>query len=128
MLAVTKRCYYSIQIVFKKIYIYSRWNRTKVPPHIKTYAQVEDQNAAFVLLTSANLSKAAWGKLNNKQDRLYIMSYEAGVLLVPKYVLNDVSKDFNLLSENLIVPYDFPLTKYEDEDSPFFFDYLEEYL
>ena len=40
-----------------------------------------------MLLTSANLSKAAWGKLNKAKNKLHIMSYEAGVLLLPKFVL-----------------------------------------
>jgi len=106
-----------------------RWQRTKVPPHIKTYSQVNDNQAAFLLLTSANLSRAAWGKLNKNQDRLNIMSWEAGVLLLPKFVHNDITKDFDIKqSDNLILPYDWPLTEYGDDDSPFFYDYLEDHL
>jgi len=55
-------------------------------PHIKTYARLSphaDQLGWFIL-TSANLSKAAWGKLNKNQDRLTIMSWEAGILFIPQ--------------------------------------------
>ena len=33
-----------------------KWSRTKAMPHIKTYAQIEGDKAAFVLLTSASMS------------------------------------------------------------------------
>ena len=50
-----------------------KWSRTRAMPHIKTYSQVQDKKAAYALLTSANLSKAAWGKLNKDGDKLHIM-------------------------------------------------------
>ncbi len=102
-------------------------------PHIKTYAQVDEtsRRAAFLALTSANLSKAAWGTLNKAKDKLYIMSFEAGVLLLPKFVNKNGSLEhFDLGGEdsNVILPYDLPLIKYDDSDSPWFMDYLESYL
>ena len=42
-----------------------------------------DARIAFLLLTSHNLSKAAWGTLQKGDTQLYIMHYELGVLLVP---------------------------------------------
>ena len=42
---------------------------------------------AWFILTSANLSKAAWGKLNKKQDQLIVMSWECGVMFLPKFVV-----------------------------------------
>ena len=60
-------------------------------PHIKTYCRWTDENGLFwFILTSANLSKAAWGAFNkgSKLDLpLRIMNYEAGVLFLPKYVM-----------------------------------------
>ena len=53
------------------------------------------------------------------------MSYEAGVLLVPKFVSNN--DHFDLKEDKLVLPYDTPLTNYEDGDTPFFMDLLEEY-
>ncbi len=42
---------------------------------------------AYFILTSHNLSKAAWGKLNKKpkpaDQELHIRSFELGVLLLP---------------------------------------------
>ena len=100
-----------------------KWSRTKAMPHIKTYAQIEDQKANFVLLTSANLSKAAWGKLNKNRDKLNIMSFEAGILLVPKFVIEG-SEYFDLEQEKVILPYDATLQKYDNDDVPFFYDLL----
>lgn len=55
------------------------------------------------------------------------MSYEAGVLLLPKFVLENEQAHFDLRQDKVILPYDLPLTKYEDDDTPFFMDLLEEY-
>lgn len=98
-------------------------NRSAAMPHIKTYAQVspDGKEASFFLLTSSNLSKAAWGTLNKGRDKLYIMSYEAGVLLLPQFVVN---KDTFELEHHPVLPYDVPLTKYQDSDTPWFMDYL----
>lgn len=42
-----------------------------------------DQQIAFLVVTSHNLSKAAWGALQKQDSQLYIMHYELGVLLLP---------------------------------------------
>ncbi len=49
---------------------------------------VDSKKLAWFLLTSANLSKAAWGKLNKNRDHLSVMSWEAGVLFVPQVMVN----------------------------------------
>lgn len=61
-------------------------------PHIKTYTRVNKTHseAQFFLLTSANLSKAAWGALQKQNSQLFIRSYEAGVLFLPKFVVSSV--------------------------------------
>ena len=105
-----------------------RFSRTKVMPHIKTYAQVEGHKSNYVLLTSANLSKAAWGKLNKNKDKLNIMSYEAGVLLLPKFLNETKEEFFDLKKDEFVLPYDLPLEKYNDSDTPFFMDDLDECL
>ena len=102
-----------------------KWSRTSAMPHVKTYSQVQDGKAAFVLLTSANLSRAAWGKLNKTKDKLNIMSYEAGILLVPKFLTNEDFFDLQKVSQSLL-PYDWPLQRYNDSDTPFFMDDLDE--
>jgi tyrosyl-DNA phosphodiesterase-1 len=39
---------------------------------------------AWLLLTSSNLSKAAWGALQKKDKQLMIRSYELGILIFPE--------------------------------------------
>ncbi|XP_073222677.1 tyrosyl-DNA phosphodiesterase 1 isoform X2 [Cicer arietinum] len=56
--------------------------RTRAMPHIKTFARYNNQNLAWFLLTSANLSKAAWGALQKNNSQLMIRSYELGVLFL----------------------------------------------
>lgn len=68
-------------------------------PHIKSYCRVcikDDKIAGlyWFLVTSANLSKAAWGVSNKTtagsltgDPPLRIMSYEAGVLFLPQFMV-----------------------------------------
>jgi len=46
-----------------------------------------DAKVAFLVVTSHNLSKAAWGALQKNDSQLYIMHYELGVLLLPSLEL-----------------------------------------
>ena len=91
----------------------------------------------WFLLTSSNLSKAAWGCLEKKGQQLMIRSYELGVLVFPNLfrenaddtviMLNTTTNDpFPCQSPdaekraNIIVPvrlpYDLPLTPYEKDE------------
>lgn len=60
-------------------------------PHIKTYTRVSSdlQHTQYFLLSSANLSKAAWGCLQKDGSQLFIRSYELGILLLPKFVVSE---------------------------------------
>ncbi|KAI5637174.1 tyrosyl-DNA phosphodiesterase domain-containing protein [Phthorimaea operculella] len=101
--------------------------RDRAMPHIKSYTRVNKNAdlAAFYLLTSANISKAAWGNINKGNAALRIMSYEAGVLFLPTFVLKE---DFFPLSpghkNRLVIPYDLPPTRYSPDMSPWVQDYL----
>lgn len=75
---------------------WSRWKadhvgRCRAMPHIKTFTRYNGQNIAWFLLTSSNLSKAAWGALQKNNTQLMIRSYELGVLFLPK-TLQSVSQ------------------------------------
>lgn len=103
-------------------------HRSQAMPHIKTYTRVSPdiKRIAWFHLTSANMSKAAWGT-RRKNGGIYIMSYEAGVLFLPKFVTG--STYFPLdesVAENgtpvFPLPYDLPLTPYEKSDVPWFMD------
>lgn len=62
--------------------------RQSLMPHIKTYTRIyQDKNGkihiAWHLLTSANLSRAAWGDYQKNRTQIYIKSFELGVLICP---------------------------------------------
>ncbi|KAH7545799.1 hypothetical protein FEM48_Zijuj01G0132100 [Ziziphus jujuba var. spinosa] len=61
----------------------SHTGRCRAMPHIKTFTRYNGQKLAWFLLTSANLSKAAWGALQKNNSQLMIRSYELGVLFLP---------------------------------------------
>ncbi|KAK1260165.1 hypothetical protein QJS04_geneDACA019126 [Acorus gramineus] len=78
---------------------WARWKashtgRCRAMPHIKTFARYNGQNLAWFLLTSANLSKAAWGALQKNNSQLMIRSYELGVLFMPS-VIRDHRHEFS---------------------------------
>jgi len=73
-----------------------RWEgsngRGRAMPHIKTYTRyatttttsASDQvQLAWTLVTSANLSKPAWGELQKENSQLYVASFEIGCLFLP---------------------------------------------
>eukprot|EP00249_Psilotum_nudum_P000761 c12868_g1_i1 orf=506-2593(-) len=60
--------------------------RSQAMPHIKTFIRYNKQCILWLLLTSSNLSKAAWGALQKNGSQLMIRSYELGVLFLPSMV------------------------------------------
>ncbi|CAD5226464.1 unnamed protein product [Bursaphelenchus xylophilus] len=83
--------------------------RTRCMPHIKSYAAVtSDGSVKWLLITSANLSKAAWGRLNRDGRSYSSHSYELGVLMLA-----------DNYDQPLELPFDWPLTEYSKTDSPF---------
>ncbi|CAN6690048.1 unnamed protein product [Malus baccata var. baccata] len=62
----------------------SHTGRCRAMPHIKTFMRYNGQKLAWFLLTSANLSKAAWGALQKNNSQLMIRSYELGILFLPR--------------------------------------------
>jgi len=96
--------------------------RTRAMPHIKSYCRFSSDftRSSWFVLTSANLSKAAWG-MRTKHQSIMIQSYEAGVLFLPKFI--NGGSTFRV-GQELHLPYDTPLTEYEYEDEPWFIDHL----
>lgn len=71
----------------------SQWKATQTArdraiPHIKSYTRISPdlKRIPWFVLTSANLSKAAWGVQRSFSH--YIMSYEAGVIFIPKFIVS----------------------------------------
>jgi tyrosyl-DNA phosphodiesterase-1 len=100
----------NVEKEFLKKY-WARWQanhtgRCRAMPHIKTYARYNGQALAWFLLTSSNLSKAAWGALQKNGSQLMIRSYELGVIFLPSLVLKSGIKfsctdDYGLQQENV---------------------------
>jgi tyrosyl-DNA phosphodiesterase-1 len=57
--------------------------RQRAAPHIKTYIRYGQKSIDWALVTSANLSKQAWGEAANNSGEMRISSYEIGVLVWP---------------------------------------------
>ncbi|XP_063855891.1 tyrosyl-DNA phosphodiesterase 1-like isoform X2 [Scylla paramamosain] len=99
--------------------------RSRSMPHIKTYTQVtpDHKHAYYFMLTSANLSKAAWGVLQKKGDQLFIRAFELGVLLLPKFVTGGTKFRLPLSGDpDITLPYDLPLTPYSPNTRPWLSD------
>lgn len=114
-----------------------RWSagasgRTRAMPHIKTYTRLSagGQKAAYFLMTSANLSKAAWGTVNKAGNSCLIMSYEAGVLFIPEFVTGEESfrvtrfKHRTPGSQEMPLHYDYPVKEYTSADRVWLYDFL----
>ncbi|NWW85117.1 TYDP1 phosphodiesterase, partial [Rhynochetos jubatus] len=128
---------YSIQTAQKQLWLHSyfhKWSaeisgRSHAIPHIKTYMRTSPdfQKIAWFLVTSANLSKAAWGALEKNGTQLMIRSYELGVLFLPSAFGLDKGyfcvrgKTLSESSDSATyfpVPYDLPLEQYGSKDQP----------
>lgn len=97
-------------------------NRSRAMPHIKTYCRVSPctTKLAWFLITSANMSKAAWGSSVNKKGSSYVRSYEVGVLFFPNHFNEEYFQIKDTGESNRMFPfiYDIPLTSYQKEDEP----------
>lgn len=82
--------------------------RSKAMPHVKTYTDIVDGVPQWLLVTSANLSKAAWGDLQKNKTQLMVRSYELGVLITDP--------------ARVKLPYDYPVVKYGPNDKPWICD------
>lgn len=64
--------------------------RDRAAPHIKTYIRTNKGGTIdWALLTSANLSKQAWGEAAKSSGEFRIASWELGVLVWPSLVSED---------------------------------------
>ncbi|GFS19488.1 tyrosyl-DNA phosphodiesterase 1 [Elysia marginata] len=131
---------YSIKTASKQPWLtpfFSQWKsegrgRSKAVPHIKTYTRhsPDGTQAAWFIVTSANLSKAAWGALEKKGSQLMIRSYELGVLVLPQSFGYKTSFPVSSRVEDIVeaekatfpLPYDLPTTTYIRGDRPWFID------
>nr|XP_039264827.1 tyrosyl-DNA phosphodiesterase 1-like [Styela clava] len=110
--------------------------RSCASPHIKTYTRVSKdyKQAAWFLVTSANLSKAAWGALEKKDTQLAIRSYELGVLFIPeRFFPESGKKTFQLVETceakaDITLPFSTPLVQYSEKDEPWIWNIPHKHL
>ena len=121
-----------------------RAGRRRTGPHIKTYIRFCDEtmsNIDWAMVTSANLSKQAWGAEVGKDEAVRICSYEIGVVFWPALWEDDLQEQVEMvpsfkkdtpdaktdggLSEEkqrvmvgLRMPYDLPLVPYAANEEP----------
>jgi tyrosyl-DNA phosphodiesterase-1 len=106
--------------------------RKRAAPHIKTYIRygnMSDQTIDWALVTSANLSKQAWGEAVNQAGEIRISSYELGVLVWPALYAEDAVMKATFLTDSLAeadnkpavalrLPYNLPLQPYGKQEVP----------
>lgn len=108
--------------------------RQRAAPHIKTYIRYGDKSIDWALLTSANVSKQAWGEAENAAREIRIASWEIGVLVWPELLAENAkmvgtfkkdmpSKDDIKGNDNeplvgLRIPYNLPLQRYGKDEKP----------
>ncbi|KAM4690562.1 tyrosyl-DNA phosphodiesterase 1 [Rhinophrynus dorsalis] len=128
---------YGLQTAQKQPWLHSyfhRWKaetsgRSQAMPHIKTYMRLSPDfhELMWFLVTSANLSKAAWGSLEKNGTQLMIRSYELGVLFIPSAFgleSNKFTVKVNVFAKSedsrraFPVPYDLPPEHYSGKDRP----------
>ncbi|XP_062863095.1 tyrosyl-DNA phosphodiesterase 1 isoform X2 [Trichomycterus rosablanca] len=122
---------YSIQTSQKQIWLHSYFHcwkaetsgRNNAMPHIKTYMRVSPDfsQLAWFLVTSANLSKAAWGALEKNNTQMMVRSYELGVLYLPTaFNMSTFPVEKNIFpasssSTGFPVPFDLPPHRYSSK-------------
>lgn len=96
--------------------------RSRAMPHIKTYARWNDKQLHWFLLTSANMSKSAWG-VRMKGNILSISNVEVGVLFLPQFVIDKecfhIEDDDDATVPPFPLVYDVPNVPYKESDEAF---------
>uniref|UniRef100_A0A3B3S983 Tyrosyl-DNA phosphodiesterase 1 n=1 Tax=Paramormyrops kingsleyae TaxID=1676925 RepID=A0A3B3S983_9TELE len=123
---------YSIQTAQRQLWLHSYLHpvggtgRSHAMPHIKTFmrASPDFTELAWFLITSANLSKAAWGALEKNSTQMMVRSYELGVLFLPSaFNMKTFRVQKNPFpatgpSTSFPVPFDLPPQRYGSNDQP----------
>ena len=106
--------------------------RKRAAPHVKTYIRYGQDSIDWALLTSANLSKQAWGDAQSGSSEFRISSWEIGVLVWPELFAGnakmigtfktDSPSPFEVQGDcplvGLRIPYNLPLQSYSMDEVP----------
>ncbi|KAJ3650697.1 hypothetical protein Zmor_016779 [Zophobas morio] len=96
--------------------------RSRVMPHDKFYCRISPclTKLAWFLLSSANMSRGAWGsKYLDENRNVFVRNYEAGVMFFPKFFDEEYFKVGGKGGPGFPMVCDLPLTEYEKRDRPF---------
>lgn len=120
-------------------------HRGPAAPHIKTYIRFSTnarKTIDWAMVTSANLSKQAWGETENRKGEIWIQSWETGVVVWPSLFAETETEDVIMVpvfgkdspgesdlgngiaegkGEKVVgyrMAYDLPLESYGEEDEP----------
>ncbi|PFH62582.1 hypothetical protein XA68_13002 [Ophiocordyceps unilateralis] len=107
--------------------------RSRAAPHVKTYMRFSaDGSIDWALLSSANLSKQAWGEASKATGEMRIASWEVGVMVWPELYgegsimvgafgsdkASERSGGANGAVVGLRMPYSVPLQRYGQNEVP----------
>ncbi|XP_057334799.1 probable tyrosyl-DNA phosphodiesterase [Microplitis mediator] len=102
-------------------------SRNRAIPHSKTYIRLSPdlKKVPWAVVTSGNLSKAAWGY---GQTSTTILNYEVGVVFLPKFLFKaktiPIKEQDDQGNPVFPLPYDLPLTPYASGDEPFVMEFF----
>ncbi|OLN97402.1 putative tyrosyl-DNA phosphodiesterase [Colletotrichum chlorophyti] len=105
--------------------------RQRAAPHIKTYIRYGEASIDWALVTSANISKQAWGNTASASQEVKIASWEIGVLVWPSIIADkaqmvgtfgtDTPAKDAVNGKPVIgvrIPYNLPLQQYGKDEIP----------
>ncbi|KXH47194.1 tyrosyl-DNA phosphodiesterase [Colletotrichum simmondsii] len=105
--------------------------RQRAAPHIKTYIRYGEKSIDWALVTSANISKQAWGEAASASQEVRIASWEVGVLLWPSLIADKATMVGTFETDlppndagdgepvvGLRIPYNLPLQAYGKDEIP----------
>ncbi|KAK1507098.1 tyrosyl-DNA phosphodiesterase [Colletotrichum costaricense] len=105
--------------------------RQRAAPHIKTYIRYGEKSIDWALVTSANISKQAWGETASASQEVRIASWEVGVLVWPSLIADKATMVGTFETDlppndagdgepvvGLRIPYNLPLQAYGKDEIP----------
>ncbi|KAK6224658.1 tyrosyl-DNA phosphodiesterase [Colletotrichum tabaci] len=105
--------------------------RERAAPHIKTYIRYGEKSIDWALVTSANISKQAWGEATGASQEVRVASWEVGVLVWPSIITDNATMVGTFESDmppreggsgdtviGLRIPYNLPLQSYGKDEIP----------
>ncbi|KAK1965697.1 tyrosyl-DNA phosphodiesterase [Colletotrichum sublineola] len=105
--------------------------RQRAAPHIKTYIRYGEKSIDWALLTSANISKQAWGEAAGASQEVRIASWETGVLVWPSIIADKATMMGTFETDvpqkgvgdgdpvvGMRIPYNLPLQSYGKDEIP----------